>query len=339
MAGSKWRIVKCQYGALQWEAEYNGPAGKYDAADDVAIDYNATPNSVYVAGWSQNADDTIDLVLQKYSTDSEFALWTKRDSLHPAWLAIEKPVHVAVDASGNAYLAGTAKIPMYDDYRWILKKYDPSGNNPWDIIYGAPNSPPDFGEEMELRDMVVVSGYAYLTGKKTVEDGVQMLTHKSNLDIYGGGGWGVVVNFSGHDVTGTNIAVDSSGNVYVLGRCLEPVNANTSLLVKYDANGAEQWPSPITFTTSPSGNQSLAVDGAGTPVVTAQSYPDNHIVTRWFNPANGNISREETYPGHGYPAAIGVDSSNNVYVTGSGRFGASWPSDPDQDIVILKYNP
>jgi hypothetical protein len=326
--------VKCVSGTVQWEAGYNGPA----SMDDVAEDVVATASAIYVGGWSQNhdggdedqANDTVDMALQKYSPDSNVALWTRRVASHPLLFGIEKPVHVGLDDSGNVYLAGAVYISLYDDYRFYLVGFDSNGSQ---LPYTWTGGRWSGGQEAELRDMVVANGYAYMTGKQTDENGVKMITCKVSLSSWSAS-WAQATDLSGHDVTGTNLTLDSSGNVYVLGRCTEPTNGNNSLLVKYNGSGEQQW--AVTFATSPTGTQALAVDGAGV-VVTAQDSSAAQIVTRWFSSSNGSLRGTESYSGHGYPAAVGVDSSNNAYVTGSGRFDASWPSDPDQDIRTLKY--
>lgn len=126
-----------------------------------------------------------------------------------------------------------------------------------------------------------------------------------------------------------DIAVDSSGNVYVL------VAANGRvLLIKYDANGGRRWVRIINqggpYPTA------LEADSAGNVYVLVTTYPSStgaDYLTLKYD-TNGVLLWSQQYHGGAgeYTADLALDSAGNVIVTGYS--GAN----SNTDYLTVKYN-
>jgi len=120
-----------------------------------------------------------------------------------------------------------------------------------------------------------------------------------------------------------DIAVDSSGNVYVLA------GDNSRLyVIKYDANGGRRW---VRIVTSPqSFPVALEVDSAGNVYVLATTAGSgSDYLTLKYN-TNGVLLWSQQYNGGGTETAVdlALDSAGNVIVTGTSN----------NDYLTVKYN-
>lgn len=136
----------------------------------------------------------------------------------------------------------------------------------------------------------------------------------------------------------TNMAVDSSGNVYVTGKSWGDGSDYDYSTVKYNSAGVFQWEAryngPGNYTDIPN---SIAVDKSGNVYVTGKSYSvgtnydfatikyNSNGIQQWVDRYNGleNLS-DEAY-------SLAVDNSGNVYVNGTSIEG-------DADCTTIKYN-
>jgi hypothetical protein len=136
------------------------------------------------------------------------------------------------------------------------------------------------------------------------------------------------------------VALDDSNNVYVTGGSYGEDGLSDYATIKYNAAGQEEW---IARYNGPAEGDdvaaAIAVDGSGNVYVTGSSvgaggFPDYATIKY---SSNGQQQRVARYNGpdafFDEAIAIAVDSSGNVYVTGS-----SYDSDSTSDYATIKYD-
>jgi uncharacterized delta-60 repeat protein len=313
----------------QWVARYNGQANSGDGAQDLAVDNSG---SVYVTGYSYGSDTGYDYATVKYSPDGN-QLWVAR--YNGPGNDYDTAQALAVDNSGNVYVTGYSyDSNMRPDYATI--KYGPGGNQLWLARYNGTGN--DWDEAHALA--VDNSGNVYVTGCsyggsthldyatiKYSPDGNQLWVRR-----YNGPGNNIDIPWE--------LAVDSSGNVYVTGYTSTSGSNYDYATIKYNTDGSELW---VERYNSPwnEGDQAtaLAVDNSGNVYVTGRSDTGTSAdyATVKYNP-DGNQIWVSRYNGDAnlgdWAYALAVDSSHNVYVT-----GLSTVNDQNEDYATVKYGP
>jgi uncharacterized delta-60 repeat protein len=308
-----------------WANRYSN-ANEADRANDVVVD---SYGNVYVTGQSYRSGTNYDFYTIKYDSAGNVD-WEARynnDAVNDS----DQAMDIAVDAKGNAYVTGWSKgTGLNDDY--LTLKYDSSGTEVWD-------SPARFNGSGDGDDRVraisvdtggnvCVTGYSMTTAGNydytTIKYDADGNTVWSGAGIYNGaalyhGGFG--------DDTAVDIAVDSSGNVYVTGSVYDGSQRDYGT-VKYNSSGVEQWARWYDGTASLYDDAAeITIDDAGFVYVTGASQGGS---TSWdWATIKYNSAGDPVWPGDGavrYDAAgsnaafgehISVDSSGNVYVTGT----------------------
>ncbi len=264
---------------------------------------------------------------------------------------------IAVDASGNVYVAGMSNatwgIPRScDQYRQCLRRFPGQAQqqrqSDWNTFLGGTG-----GDDYAYGVAVDASGNAYVTG-------MSIATWGSPVRAFGGGStdafvakvnssgtltWNTFLGGTGSDY-GNSIAVDASGNVYVAGTDYggntwgSPVRASSggdeAFAAKLNSSGALTW---NTFLGS-GGNdygQGVAVDSSGNVYVAGYSNATwGTNVQRNYSSGNdgfaaklnssGALTWNTFLGGSAWDQAngIAVDGSGNVYVAGysSGTWGS-----------------
>lgn len=153
---------------------------------------------------------------------------------------------------------------------------------------------------------------------------------------------------AGRSDVARKMVVDGSGNVYVTGYSAGVGTSNDYATVKYDANGNQQWAARYDGPANGADlAASLAVDGSGNVYVTGVSrgvVAGQDYATVKYD-ANGNELWVRRYNGPGgaddAAAALKVDGSGNVYVTGYALIAVdSGESDPNfiPEYATVKYD-
>lgn len=225
-AGATEDVLTVKYnsqGVVQWAVTYDG--GDMDRGYAVAVD---GAGNVYVAG--QSWVETWNFGLQGYVlvikyNASGVQQWATR------WESgvLSSASALAVDGSGNVYVAGEYYSSGDDLYKMMTLKLDAAGTMQW---YRFAFHGYDY-EEGSARDLALdSSGNAYVTGflyKPQDYDTNGYLTVKYSPS--GATLWSREYDSGGYDVA-YDVAVDGSGNVHVGG---------TSGVVRYNSAGTQQW--------------------------------------------------------------------------------------------------
>src|SRR6202521_2800872 len=211
-------------GNLTWNT-FLGSSGN-DAGNALAID---AMGNVYVTGFSTA---TWGSPVSAFSGGIYDAFVAKLDSSGTLlWNTFvgggpdDRGNAVAVDVSGNVYLAGFSRaswgVPIRaftGDYDAFAAKLDSSGDLIWNTFLGS--SGPDFGYSVAA-DLI---GNVYVVGGSTATWGLPVRAYSgadaayaAKLDASGNLIWNTFLG--GGNASGTAVAVDLSGNVYVAGSC------------------------------------------------------------------------------------------------------------------------
>jgi hypothetical protein len=297
-------------GVPLWTNRYHGLGSGGDQAKAIAVDGSG---NLYVTGFSIGSSGYSDYATIVY-TSAGVALWTNR--YHGPANGADKAVAIAVDGSGEVFVTGSSVGSgggSSSDYATIA--YTSAGVALWTNRYHGPvNSADkavaiatDGGGKVFVTGSSVGSGssYDYATVAYT-SAGVALWTNR-----HSGPG-------SSSDQANA-IAVDGSGRVYVTGS-----SSNDYATIAYTGAGVALWTNKYNGPGN-SGDYATAIAAGrnGNVYVTGYSYGESSYwdyttiaytsagVGLWTNRYNG--------PGNStdQPSAIAVDTSGNVYVTGS----------------------
>jgi len=290
---------------------------------DVAVDGSG---NIYVTGYSGIfGAGSGDVVLLKYDSSGGL-LWQK------TWGGTGSDVGrgIAVDGSGNTYVTGYTTSFGAGSGDVVLLKYDSSGALAWQKTWG--NTSDDYGYSVA----VYGPGSIYVTGH-TMSFGVGGDVVLLKFDSSGSLVWQETWGGTGEDV-GWGVAVDNSGNVFVIGYTNSFGTSGDFVLLKFDSSGVLQWQETWGGTDIDYG-YGVAVDGPGNIYVTgftASFGAGSADVVLLKYDWSGSLAWQETWGGTSddYGYGVAVDGSGNIYITGyTISFGAGvW------DVVLLKFD-
>lgn len=313
----------------------NSDLNSNDVGRGVAVD---SSGNVYVAGDFfadyVEADDWtfLDIWLRKYNA-SGGTVWTKTYNQSDGYTD-EYGYAVAVDSSGNVYVAGsqTDESLIADG---VVIKYDSSGNVTWTATYSGTANDNDeaLGIAVDSSGNVYVAGYEMTAGS-----GNDIWVSK--LDSGGDTTWTKKYSgAAGDDDRGASIAVDSYGNVYAAGYETVTDQSTNVWVRKYDSSGNVTWTK--TYNSDTNGGDlanGITVDSSGNVYVTGSAAITAGSTDVWVRKydSDGDTVWTQTYDGGvgsdiGY--AIAVDSSGNVYATGSTSV-----TNQKTDVWVRKYD-
>ena len=315
------------YGNQLWIARYNGLGNGDDFVYDLEID---SLGNVYVTGWSLSSDNNYDYATIKYDSDGN-QLWVAR--YNGPDNAFDRPLALTVDVNGNVYVTGES-LDYASSYDYATIKYDTNGNQLWVTRYMSIGFISDTANDIAVDS----DGSVYVTGySNNVETGSDFTTVK--YDANGNQLWLYQYNGPGNSTdVAENIAVDGSGNVYVLGMSVGFDTLHDYSIIKYNASGNQMWVArynglgnstdwPYAFALDEFGN--VYVTGYSTGFGTGSDYATvkysndgNEIWVAHYNGSNNEGAR-----------ALTIDNYGNVYVTGT--TDDLYTGD---DYVTIKYN-
>ena len=206
----------------KWAKRFNGPGSFNDYANAIAMDGSG---NIYVTGESPGTSTNRDVATVKYNSAGK-QLWVKTH--HGPGAYDDAGTAIAVDASGNVYVAGyvTSENPGLD---FVTIKYSSAGKELWVQYYDGPVG----GKDVARAIAVDAAGNVYVTGeslgKNTSRD---IATVK--YDKLGQRRWAKRYNGPGNgDDAPSGIAVDKAGNVYVSGFSRGSGTGDDYVVLKY----------------------------------------------------------------------------------------------------------
>lgn len=295
---------------------YTGNGGSQTISNGIALadtaewsTYSLSEGSTF--GFSVTADSSGNFYSVGYANDGQrYILLAKYNSA--GVLQFQKKIRqtssvatsgddIAVDSSGNIYVVGQA----FDgtNYYLLVLKCDSSGAITWQRkLYE--------GESYGKGIAVDSSGNVYVTGKAV--DGnpyTYCITAKYNSS-------GVLQwkrNFLYSTLSpsqGRSIAVDSSGNSYVLA-----TNSNSPFILKYNTSGTLQWQRYFDGTVT--NNTKIVVDSSANVYFSCKN-GTNLVLVKYDTSGTYQWQRSLVSSSSASGSGVYCDASNNVYVCSAG---------------------
>ncbi len=325
-------------GVQRWVARYDGPAHGYDQATAIYVDH---ARNVFVTGFSTGSDGHHDYATVKYSPDG-VEHWVARYSY--LGMSDDLAYDLAVDNTGYVYVTGSSHGDC------VTIKYDTNSVQRWVASYNGPEN----GSDSPCGLVVDDSANVYVTGTSRVGPGIfgRSLFVTLKYNAHGTEQWVARYGTSGNSMNyACAIAVDQLNNVLVTGvveRSGIVGNADYAT-IKYDVNGVEQWVArydgpkkgarveddyPVGLAVDARGDVYVAGTAGGFGGITTVRSRDYAIVKynsrgveRWIAVYNGPKLD------FNHAAALAVDDSDNVYVSGYSTDGSG-----NSDFVTIKYD-
>lgn len=315
-------------GNILWTAIYNGPANDGDEPSSICVD---AAGNVYVTGSSFGNGSQTDMATIKYNA-SGTQQWVQR--YNGTGNDNDEAVSVAVDAAGNVYTGGWA-TGSGGSLDYVIVKYSSAGSQVWSRTYNGPAS----GNDIMTRMIIDNSGNIYATGRSRGALNDDVATIKYNAS-------GILVWSARYDAgnveKGTSLVVDGTGSVIVSGTGTTASTGKDYLTIRYNNAGIQQWAKNYNrITTSDDEAAGIVSDASGNVYVTGSctgiGTSSQDYVTISYN-TNGDQRWSRVFTGglvgmDDIAASIDIDSSGNIYVTGSAISSGS-----DFDFGTAKYS-
>ena len=304
---------------ILWTYTYNDEGPSHDFAFDVAMDADG---NVYVAGTADTTNEDKNIWVRKYDPDGNI-IWT---STYNYANNFDLGVGVSVDTHTNVYVSGLVigdGIPNI-----FVRRYNTDGIIQWTTTYAIGYA---------IRNTVDTSGNVYVTGV-IFQSTPDIFVHKYSVDglllfttTYNG-------TAQGEDF-GYDIAVDTTGNIYVVGYSFGAAGAssqNDIFIIKYSPTGDILWSDSYDQANKDDCAYSVAVDSVsnvyvagaveqadGTRDIFIRKYDSSGVVL-WTKIIGNPGVNEESW---------GIAVNNNaVYFTGYEEV-----SGQEYNIVLYKY--
>lgn len=265
---------------------------------------------------------------------------------------------IALDASGNIYVAGTANLAWGSPVRayqggmadvWAAR-LDTNGNLQWNTFLGSETNDTPAAISVDGYGNIYVTGGSESTWGSPIHPFIFYDGFLARLNGAGGLVWNTFFGSGDLDVA-WDVATDGSGGVFVTGWSdsgwgipIQPFMGETDgFLAKFGGNGAMAWNTFLGSTNNTVFAWSVATDSKGDIYVAGLSN------TSWGSPVNpfggGSMDAFAAKLGAGggllwnsflggadmdMAESVAVDGSGNVYVGGYSYMGWGSPSLPFQ---------
>lgn len=322
-------------GATMWSERYNGPSSGNDAAEALALDADG---NVVVTGYSAESGAGLDLYTAKYASGNGARLWFRR--YNGTGNGDDSGVGVAVDDSGGVVVAANSEGAGSRDI--YTAKYAGSTNDlVWDERYDGPGG----GDDRAAGVAADAAGNVFVVGT---------VSNNGNADIYvaklraadGDELWSNLDNGPGNgDDAGAALAVDATGDVFVVGASDNGRNQDLVVTKFAGADGRRLWSDRYNGTgDGDDAATSVAVDGQGNLVVTGTSAGaggDLDLYTAAYDGRTGKRLWSERFDGirgrdeMAFPFGLALGPLNSVALAGSTQMTA--PPNAEWDFLTVAY--
>ena len=304
-------------GEVQWVRHYDTPGWVYDEAKAISLDEYG--NS-YVIGDNTLGGQDCKFTTIGYNLDGDTLWWNTYDYSN-GWDGVRA---IATDGYSYVYVTGKSERsgPLSVSDQVIIKYYASNGDVQWSRRYDINDS--TLGEPVALD---FEGGFLYaagFNGNKLYSFMTVAKYDTSNGDtvwtrLYGG----YPARFA------TDLAIDSSGNVYVTGGWVGALCTT----VKYNANGDLIWVDDENASYYP--NPKIALDRCGNVYLTVAVDYSDYKTVKYSSSGELEWTRYYDGPAHDQdePSDIVVDRFGNVYVTGYSRGIGTYA-----DYATIKYD-
>lgn len=316
---------------VEWSATYD-EAFNHDIIRDMAVD---AAGNVYVTGESKNGSESYNVLTIKYDADGT-ELWTM-DYNNDAENGIDKGNALAVDSSGNVYVAGETDRGNKD---FILIKYDSDGVEQWAEFYDGTGGSHDIAYDVAIDK----DDYIYVTGKSIGDNGTYYDYVTLKYDGQGQLFWARPYHSdelsNGYDQP-VAMAIDDANDIYVTGFSEGDGTGYDIVTVKYDSLGNEDWTSRVDYIASNDDRPSaIAVHESGVflSATCENAFGGSDFCLVKIDRTNGDnlgvvsVTRDGTLPDKAMDVVL--DDAGNIYATGRAYF-----DETGADIYTVRFNP
>jgi hypothetical protein len=322
-------------GKLVWTAQYDDRRNGNDEITAMTVD---PLNFVYVTGRSEDSqtkDDVLhyDYYTIKYDPNTGKAVWAARYNSTLIAYPADEASGIAVDAAGNVYVTGRSRRSPAD-FDCVTVKYSAVGIEQWVRRYDGGH-----GDDEAAGIAVDAAGNVYVTGRsRGAGTGFDCVTIK--YDPSGVEQWVKRDDNVQGDDEAAAIAVDNDGHVFVTGRSQGSGTGFDYITLKYDAgSGSPLWASRYDHSSGADEAVALALDASGNVYVTGRSQASgtgfDYLTVKYSGlgkPVWRARYNNPAFGGADEAAAIALDASGNVYVTGRSQGGPT-----GFDYATVKY--
>jgi cysteine-rich repeat protein len=316
---------ECQFPVTEtWTVTHSGDAGGADSASAVIMD---AEDNIYVVGRETVSGEALNFWLRKLDSDGT-TVW---EFLYNGAAGLsEAGTDLAWHPSGDLLLVGWEDAAADDSEIVVMRmtNADPPVEV-WKDMYSGPNAEDDSASGVTADS----DGNVYVAGSERVLDEFSNLWVRQ-YDADGVAQWTETHNGdASRSDWGSEVVVDTDGNVYVGGTETSSAVDNDAWLRKYDSTPSELW-TIGNGGTYEQGINALALDSAGDLVVVG--YDDEgagpDVWVRKLAVADGATIWTQTYNGPANSSDSGydvvVDDDDNIYIAGrdskDGQQGNVW---------------
>ncbi len=327
-------------GTEQWVAFYNGSANTTsDIAKKIGIDND---ENVYVSGFSAEAGTLEDFTTIKYNSNG-VQQWVVH--VNGTGNGLDIATGMVVDRNGDVAVNGRSQNTAFN-YDIVTVKYSASGTLLWQRTISDSLNPGILGTifaRTDRTDPVATDdkGNIYIA---TTAGGV---SNSSEFDYliakYSSGGtlkWTSRFNGPGNGFDKPfGIVAENSENVFVTGGSDGGLSGIDFTTIRFDKTGTVKWIQRYDGPGSGTDiSNTIAIDNTGAVYISGQSAgitSDDYSTIKYKS--NGDLDWLIRYNGEAdgpdIPVGIGLDSDENIYVT-----GFSQTSSTGLDITTIKYD-